>query len=76
MLGSYSGMGMRNEAGKKSWDEKIKSHACLKDLGISLLRNDTPLQGFKQGRDRIDFAFQSIIMAIEHRRDRRRMKEG
>lgn len=67
---------MRNEAGKKSWDEKIKSHACLKDLGISLLSNDTPLQGFKQGRDRIDFAFQNIILATEHRRDRRGMKEG
>lgn len=76
MGGSYSGMGMRKEAGKKSGDEKINSHACFKDLGISPVSNDIPLQAFKQGRDRIDSAFQNIIPATEHRGDRRGMTEG
>lgn len=43
MAGPYSGMGMRNEAGEKSGDEKYEVACQAKDLGISLISNGMPL---------------------------------
>lgn len=43
MVGSFSEMGMTNEAGEKSRYEKYKVTCLVKDLGISLVSNGMAL---------------------------------